>query len=252
MFSEKRKAQILRFIKRNQQTSVIELSNQFNVSIATIRRDLSSLQKEGHIRRTRGGAVLEKRSLIDFSYLERERKFIQQKRFIAEKAIELIQSGDRIFFNDGTTIMLIAKRLVKKNIPLTVMTNSIKVADILLFNSKIDVILIGGSIREHSYACSGPFSELVIDSLNADKAIISADAFHPDRGVTIQSIVMASLTRKMIAKSNRVIVVGDSSKIGSIAAVTVCNWKEVDVFISDYITAKARNLIEKNSVDLLM
>ena len=132
MFSEKRKAQILRFIKRNQQTSVIELSNQFNVSIATIRRDLSSLQKEGHIRRTRGGAVLEKRSLIEFSYLERERKFIQQKRFIAEKAIELIQSGDRIFFNDGTTIMLIAKRLVKKNIPITVMTNSIKVADILL------------------------------------------------------------------------------------------------------------------------
>ena len=80
MFSEKRKVQILNVIKRNQQISVTELSNHFSVSVATIRRDLSSLQKEGYIRRTRGGAVLEKRSLIDFSYLERERKFIQQKR----------------------------------------------------------------------------------------------------------------------------------------------------------------------------
>ena len=78
--------------------------------------------------------------------------------------------------------MQIAKQLLKKKIPLEVMTNSIKVADILLFNNKIDVILIGGNIREHSYACCGPFAEMVVESLNASKAIISADAFHPEWG----------------------------------------------------------------------
>lgn len=252
MLSERRKAQILEFLKQHQQSSVTDLSKRFGVSIPTIRRDLTSLQKQGYVRRIHGGAVLEKRSLVDLSYLERERKFIQQKRYIAEKAIELIQAGDRIFFNDGTTIMQIAKLLVKKNVPLEVMTNSIKVADILIFNNKIDLILIGGSIREHSYACSGPFAELVIASLNADKAIISADAFHPERGISIHSIDMGFLTRKMIAKSDRVIAVGDSSKIRTSAAMTVCTWKEVDTFISNSISPEALDMIKKNSVEVII
>ena len=252
MLSERRKVQILEFLKQHQQSSVTDLSKRFEVSIPTIRRDLTTLQKQGYIRRIHGGAVLEKRSLIDLSYLEREQKFTQQKRYIAEKAVELIQAGDRIFFNDGTTIMQIAKELLKKKIPLEVMTNSIKVADILLFKNEIDVILIGGSIREHSYACSGPFAELVIDSLNANKAIISADAFHPTWGISIHSIAMGSVTRKMIAKSDLVIAVGDSSKMRTPAAMNVCTWKEVDIFISDSISIESSNMIKKNSVEIII
>ena len=252
MHSERRKARLLEFLTRNQKSSVAELCNRFGVSTATIRRDLTSLQNKGYIRRTHGGAVIEKRSLIDLSYLERERKFIEQKKYIAEKAVHLIQAGDRIFFNDGTTIMQIAKRLLEENVPVEVMTNSIKVANILLFNNEIGVTLIGGSIREHSYACSGPFAELVIESLNAKTAIISADAFDPKWGIGIHSIAMGSLTRKMIAKSERVIAVGDSSKMRTSAAMTVCSWKEVDVFISDAIADEERAMIEKSSVDIIV
>ena len=244
MFSAKRKAEILELICDHKQLSVAELLDRFDVSIATIRRDLSGLQKEGLIKRTRGGAILEKRSLVDLSYQERERKFIQSKIRIAEKAVEYIEAGDRIFFNDGTTIMQIAKQLAKKDISISVMTNSIKVADILLFNKNIDVILIGGDIREFSYASSGPLAELMIDSLNANKAIIGADAFHPERGVSIHPIAEASLSRKMISNSDKVIVVGDSSKMGSIASVTVCKWEQVDVFITDSINSDARRKIE--------
>ena len=249
MFSEKRKARILELIRKHNQISVTDLYDRCDVSIATIRRDLASLQKEVLIKRTRGGAILEKRSLIDFSYLEREQKYTREKILIAEKALELIESGDRIFFNDGSTIMQIARQLVQKKMPITIMTNSIKVADILIFNSKVDVMLIGGDIKEFSYASSGPFAELMIDSLNADKTIIGADAFHPERGVSIQPVAEASLTRKMIANSDKVIVVGDSSKMGSIASVTVCKWKEVDFFITDSIDPDARRLIEKNNVE---
>lgn len=252
MHSEKRKAQLLEFLTQRQQSSVTELCHRFNVSIATIRRDLTRLQDEGYIRRTHGGAVIEKRSLIDLSYRERERHHIQQKRYIAEKAVELIRPGDRIFFNDGTTIMQIAKRVAKKKIPLEVMTNSIKVADILLFNSEIDVTLIGGSISEHSLACSGPLAEMLVESLNAGKAIICADAFNLEWGVGIHSIAMGSLTRKMIAKSDRVIAVGDSSKMRASAAMTVCSWKDVDIFISDAIEEEERGMIEKNSVEIII
>lgn len=250
MFSAERRAQILELIRKNSQISTKALHSQFNVSIATIRRDLARLEKEGLIQRIRGGAVLEKRSQLDFSYQEREQKFIQKKILIAEKAAEYVEPGDRIFFNDGTTIMQIAKKLSEKDIPLTVITNSIKVADILLFNSKIDVILLGGDLKEFSYATSGPLAELVIESLNANKAIIGADAFHPSKGVSIQPMAEASVTRKMIAKSDKVIVVGDSSKIGAIATVTVCPWKGVDVFITDAIKPEDRRAIRRHGVEV--
>ena len=81
MFVAKRKAQILESITKHQQISVNELSDQLRVSISTIRRDLSSLQKTGQIKRIRGGAVIEKRSLVDFSYLEREKKIYPAKNF---------------------------------------------------------------------------------------------------------------------------------------------------------------------------
>lgn len=252
MRSEQRKALLLAFLTQHEQSSVAELCSRFGVSIATIRRDLTRLQNEGHLRRTHGGAVIEKRSQVDLSYRERELQHIQQKRHIAEKAVALIQAGDRIFFNDGTTIMQIAKRLAKEKIPLEVITNSIKVADILLFNSDIDLTLVGGSISEHSYACSGPLAELLIESLNASKAVICADAFHPEWGISIHSVAMGSLTRKMIAKSDRVIVVGDSSKMRAPSAMTVCAWKDVDIFISDAIGDAERRQIEANAVEIIV
>ena len=227
-----------------------DLVERFGISIATARRDLAQLEREGLIQRTRGGAVLEKRSLLELSYQERESRFIKRKQRIAEKALTYIKPGNRIFFNDGTTVMQLARKLAQAEIPLTVMTNSIKLADILVYNRTIDVLLIGGDIKEFSYASSGPLAELMIESLNADLAIIGADAFHPVKGVCIQPIAEAVLTKKMVANSNRVIAVGDSSKIGSMATVTVCPWKSVDVFITDKIKARDRVLIERFSVEV--
>lgn len=248
MLSDKRRAEILAHLSNNQETSVSELLERFDVSVATIRRDLTKLEKDGQIKRTHGGAVLEKRSLLDFSYLEREKKYTQRKIFIANKVASFIEDGDRIFFNDGTTIMQIAKQIVKRDISITVMTNSIKVADILLNNPKIEVIIIGGNIGDFSFASSGPFAEIMIESLYATKAIIGADAFHAVKGISIQPVGEATLTKKMISNSEKVIAVGDSSKIGTIAAVIICKWKDVDVFITDSIDENSRITIEKESV----
>jgi DeoR/GlpR family transcriptional regulator of sugar metabolism len=221
------------------------------VSIATIRRDLSILEKKGCLRRTRGGATLEKRSLLELSYQERESRAIDKKQLIAKKALDYIEPSDRIFFNDGTTVMQLARLLAQKDIPLVVMTNGIKLADALVYNQKIDVILIGGDIKEFSYACSGPLSELIVSHLNADKAIISADAFHPARGVCIQPIAEAMLTLKMITNAGKVIVLGDGSKIGSMATVSVCPWKNVDVFITDHTEKPGLDQIRQHGVDVV-
>jgi DeoR/GlpR family transcriptional regulator of sugar metabolism len=248
MLSDTRRATILSLLNRKREISVMELHDKLNISIATVRRDLSKLEKEGLIKRTHGGAVLETRSLLDFSYLEREKKFTEKKRLIASKAAELIESGDRIFLNDGSTMIQIAKKLVQRALPIAAMTNSIKVAEILLNNPNIEVIVLGGNIREFSFASSGPLAEMMVESLFATKAIISADAFHPIKGISIQPLGEAILTKKMVANSENVIAVGDSSKINTIAAVSVCKWKAVDTFVTDSRDTDFLDAIKRESV----
>ncbi len=233
MHYAERREQIVEFIKKNGRAKAVDLAERFGVSIATARRDLSLLEKDGRIQRSSSGAILEKRSLLELSYGQRESRHILKKQKIAEKALAFIKPDDRIFFNDGTTVVQLAKKISQKDIPLVVMTNSLKIADTLVYNRQIRVIFIGGDIKEFSYASSGPLAELMVDHLNADKAIIGADAFHPVKGGCIQPIAEAMLTMKMISNAAEVIAIGDSSKIGSVATVNACPWKNVDIFITD-------------------
>jgi DeoR family transcriptional regulator of aga operon len=170
---------------------------------------------------------------------------------IAEKALNYIEPNNRIFLNDGTTVMQLAKLLSQKDMPLVVMTNSLKIDDILVYNRCINVILIGGDIKEFSYASSGPLAELMVSHLNADKAIIGADAFHPVKGICIQPIGEAMLTMKMISNAGKVIALGDNSKIGPVATVNVCPWKSVDVFITDQIEGTDIDRIRQACVEVV-
>jgi len=248
MFSAQRRTKILEFIKQEKHVGVTQLLQRFDVSAATIRRDLSYLQTQGTVRRARGGAVLEQRSFLDLSYQARENQFIQTKIRIARDALQFIDPGDAVFLNDGTTIMHLAREIAQRDIPITAITNSIKVAEILLLQDNVELILIGGNLKEFSYACSGPFAELTVDSLNANKAIISPDAIHPRRAASIQHLGEASITRKMISKSDKCIVVGDSSKMNRVATVTICQWEDIDIFITDFIEPAACAEIQRHDV----
>jgi len=247
MTSNQRRQQILFLLSQKKEVHFRELKERFQVSVATIRRDLTKLEGEGQIRRTHGGAVLETRSQVDFSYMLREKDALKQKIRIAEKTIEFINPGDRIFFNDGTTVMQIAKHLAKLDFAITAITNGIKVAEILLNNPKIDIIIVGGNIEELSFACVGPLAEQMIESLHCTKAIISCDGFHPQKGVTAE-LLSAAVTRRMVVNSEKVILVADSGKKGTVSETLICKWKDVDIFITDFIDTKSYNTIAKKSV----
>ncbi|MEN8246687.1 MAG: DeoR/GlpR family DNA-binding transcription regulator [Thermodesulfobacteriota bacterium] len=251
MHYTERREQLLEFIRKSGYIRAVDLPERFGVSLATVRRDLAILEKSGHLQRTSGGAVLEKRSLLELSSRQRESHHIHKKQKIAEKALSYIEPNNRIFFNDGTTVMQLAKMLSQKDMPLVVMTNSLKIADTLVYNKHINVILIGGDIKEFSYASSGPLAELMVSHLNADKAVIGADAFHPVKGICIQPIGEAILTMKMISNAEKVIALGDSSKIGSVATVNVCPWKNVDVFITDHTDSSDIDRIRLASVEVV-
>ena len=252
MNAEKRHNAIQRLLKQHTSLSVPDLQKQLGVSVATIRRDLIAMEKGGSIRRTHGGAVMPKRGVREATYRERENKLIKEKQLIAEKALEFIKEGDRIFLNDGTTNNQIAKLLARKEFPqrLIIMTNSLRAADILLSNRRLEVLFIGGLIDELSYACAGPLTELVLEHLKADKAIVGADGFDPKDGISIERMPEASVTRKMIALADQTIVVGDSSKMNTRGFMRVCTWNKVDVFITDHIDPKDKESIERFHVHI--
>ncbi len=250
MNAEKRHHAIQQLLKKKISLSVPDLQKQLGVSVATIRRDLIALEKRDIVRRTHGGAVIRKRRLLEATYRERENELIKEKHLIAEKAVAFIKEGDRIFLNDGTTNNQVATLLTRKDYPyrLTIMTNSIRAADILLSNRRLEVLFIGGLINEFSYACTGPLTELVLEHLKADKAIVGADGFDPRDGISIERMPEAAVTRKMIARADQTLVVGDNSKMNSRAFMQVSTWNDVDVFITDSIESKDRKLIERFNV----
>lgn len=252
MNAEKRKKKIQDLLKNSELTSVSDIQKALDVSIATIRRDLNSLEKAGLIRRTHGGAMLRKRSLFEATYQERENKLIREKELIAKKAIGFIKDGDRIFINDGTTSNQIAKLMAQKDFPykLVIITNSLRAADILLSNTQLDVIFVGGMINGLSYACTGPLTELVLDHLKADKALIAADGFDPLEGPSIELMPEASVTRKMIAIADQTIVIGDATKMNTRAFMKISSWNEIDIFITDFIQPEDRKTIESFNVHI--
>ena len=252
MNATKRHHTIQRLLKTHGSLSVQDLQKELGSSVATIRRDLIALEKSGIIRRTHGGAILRRRGLLEATYRERESKLIKEKQLIAEKAVEFIRDGDRIFLNDGTTNNRIATQLAGKDFPhhLIVMTNSLRAADILLSNRRLEVLFVGGMIHEFSYACAGPLTELMLEHLKADKALVAADGFDPKDGISIERLPEASVTRKMVALADQTIVVGDSSKMNTRAFMRVCTWNQVDVFITDRIDPEDRKSIERFHVHI--
>lgn len=253
MNAEKRHHTIQKLLKKHISLSVADLQEKLSVSIATIRRDLITLEQRGVLRRNHGGATIRKRGFLEATYSEREKKLVREKQLIAEQAVRFLNAGDRVFLNDGTTNNRIAMLLAGQDFPhqLIIMTNSIRAADILLSNRRLEVIFIGGLIDEFSFACAGPLSELILEHLKADKAIVSADGFDPRDGFSIERLPEASVTRRMIAKADRTLVVGDSSKMNTRAFMRVATWNEVDVFVTDHIEAEERQLIEKQHVEVI-
>lgn len=196
--------------------------------------------------------MMRKRGHLEVTSRERENKLIKEKQLIAEKTIEYIKDRDRIFLNDRTTNNQIATLLARKDFShrLILMTNSIRAADILLSSRRLEVLFIGGLINQFSYACTGPLTELVLENLKADKAIVGTDAFDPRDGISIERMPEASVTRKMIALADQTIVVGDGSKMNTPAFMRVSTWNDVDVFITDRIELEGRESVERFHVHI--
>lgn len=216
----------------NASISISAMAQALGVSEMTIRRDLAELERTLDIRRTHGGAVVAERMVFEFNYRARQREQLAQKRAIAKEAAKLIDPGQRIILDTGTTTLELARQL-KDFSELTIITPSLAVASELQFSSGLNVILLGGRLHEGSPDLTGPVTEHCLDLFAADWAFQGAEAIGRDGSVYNVDLQLAQVDRKMRSKARYSCLLADSSKVGATALAKNGTLADFDYFITD-------------------
>lgn len=229
--SMKRKKHIMELLQQQGTLEIAELTEHFQVSSMTIRRDLDQLENEKKLIRTYGGATLAHPLKSERSFSDKQLEMLEQKQQIAEYAIPFIQPGMTLLLDSGTTTLEIAKRLSDIE-QLTVVTNDIQIAAVLM-NSKLDVYLLGGRVQNDVGAVFGNHAEEMLKELHVDLFFLGAHAIHPSFGITAPTIEKAALKRVMIRAAEQVYLVADTSKFNQKAFAKVCDLSSINGIITD-------------------
>ena len=232
IFAEERKDRILTLLEGKQKVTVSELSREFGVSEVTIRKDLNSLENMGLLKRTHGGAISIYGTRFELPTVEKVVKNKEEKQKIGAYAASLIQDGESILLDSGTTTLEIARNLRNAR-NLTVVVNDLNVAGVLEPYPGIEVIVLGGTLRKGVSSLVGPITLNALSNLYVDKLFLGANGISIERGITTPDMVHAETKRKMTEMAREVIVVADSSKMGHISFASVVPLSKVDLIITD-------------------
>lgn len=238
MFAEERRSLILTLLQKEKRLTVKELAKSLKVSEATLRTDLNTMEKEGLLTRTHGGAVLNENNPPKNSFSERAMRNIEFKKDITSKAIELIHHKNCILLDASTTALELARRLKEEDIKLTVVTNGISAALELKENPNINVILLGGIARIGSMAIEGILGTSILDHINIDIMFTSASGFTIEDGLTDFNVYEVELKKIMVQKSAKVVALLDHTKIGTKSIASFAETDQIDTIITDKFVAK--------------
>ena len=210
--------------------TVAELSRRLGVSAVTIRSDLEALEKQGILKRNRGGAVAPQVLRFAPAFQEKTSLHRQEKERIAELAAQIVEDGEWIILDAGSTTLFLARRLRDRR--LTVLVNSVYALNELVGAPNIELIAIGGSLYEPGLSFVGPLAESFLEGLHVDKAFLGVNGVDL-RGISVNNAQEAGIKRRMINAAEEVIVLADSSKIGVSSFVTIAPLKRIHVLITD-------------------
>lgn len=250
MYGIERKSAILELLNKNARVDVQELSQHFDLSESTIRRDLKELEEAQLLKRTHGGAVLFNSVTFEPTYIEKEVQFQKEKRAIAKEAAKLIENGESILLDSGTTTYYLAQEL-RNFSSLQVVTNSILCANELKDVSGIEVLLCGGSLRSETLALVGPLAENSFNQICVDKSFIATNGVDVENGLTTPNLIEASTKKKMIDCAEKVILITDHTKIGQVSFAKFAGIHEINYLITDSAAEKTLlNRIEESGISV--
>ncbi len=247
-----RQSKILELIERNMRISISEIKDMFGVSEMTVRRDLALLEGNGLVTRVHGGVIAGRKLFFDQSFSQREKERVEEKKVIAARALEMIEAGENIILDTGTTTLYIAKELVKSSFTITVATTSLAVASIL-FNSHHDVLIFGGFLRREIPDLIGPLTEKNLLDFHADTLFMGCDGLVAEEGFYTSDLNISHIEEKMVTLADRVIVVTDSSKFGRKSFVKYAATGRIHTIITDWkVDLRQADAFKEHGVEVVI
>lgn len=201
-------------VRANGAVSLRELARVVQTSEVTVRRDVRALEAEGLLDRRHGGAVLPGGFTRESGFPQKSHLATAEKTAIADLAAGLVEEGEAIVVGAGTTTQELARRLAR--VPgLTVVTNSLLVAQALAHANRVEVVMTGGTLRGSNYALVGSGAEQSLQGLRVSRAFLSGSGLTAERGLSTSNMLSASVDRALVQAAAEVVVLADHSKLGT-------------------------------------
>jgi DeoR family transcriptional regulator, fructose operon transcriptional repressor len=246
MLVDQRRQRILEITEKGGFVALSELVERVGASESTIRRDLDFLDGIGQIRRTRGGAAYVGDSITSFEV--RGLRAREQKERVAAAAAALIEPGETVLLDGGTTTLEVAKLLVGR--PLQVVTNSLPIVNVLVGSPQTELIVIGGFLYPKTGVNLGPIAVTALKSIHARRVLVSAGGITA-AGLFNSNALLVETERQMIESAEELIVVSDSSKLGHSALAHLCPLDVVDRLVVDQgISDEWRQIVRCAGIEL--
>ena len=248
MLVDQRRNQLLELVRVRGFASLPDLAEQLSVSESTIRRDLDFLEETGAAKRTHGGVFYTGPSPKLPHFDERQPAQWDKKKQIAVEAVKLIDDGDTVLLDGGSTTYEVAQRLVGR--PLQVVTNSLPVANLFAANASTDLVLLGGYVYPRTGVALGPYANEMLQRLNVRRTILSVGGVN-ERGFFNSNLLLVETERAMMLAAEEVIVVADSTKLGHQSLAHLCPLENVQhLVVDDEISTEWRKRVTEAGVQL--
>lgn len=230
---------------------VNELSRFFRVTEVTIRSDLDAMARERLLVRDRGGAIAHTSTSLSTAFEKNAVEHAEQKRRIGRAAAGLVENGETIILDAGSTIMEMARNLTGQK-SFTVVTTALNIAAQVGALPNVHVLVAGGFLSRETISTVGAIAERDLEHLIVDKLFLSTQAFDSETGLTDVSLDVARVKAAMIRSARRIILLADSSKWGNSTFAKIASLSEIDVLITDDgLPEEARKAIHRFEIELI-
>lgn len=229
MTLKERHIALLEYVTEHGKTEVSALAEHLHTSKVTIRKDLDTLSERGILKRERGYAVL--RDPGDINY--RMAFHYDNKQKIAQAATALVEDGETLIIESGSTCTLFAEELARTRQNITIITNSVYLADYVADHANIQVILLGGTLQPKGRSLVGPLTKCAIQQFHVDKIFTGIDGFSRDFGFTGEDLTRTDTVREMTKSAEHTYVLADSAKFRQFGAVAYLGFEDVYQLITD-------------------
>lgn len=251
LFQIERQKKILDYVNESKKATVNELSELIGVSKVTIRKYINELESKGLVIKTHGGVVSINSELNnEIPYSSKKGLNTTEKQKIGYAAAQLIEEGDVVILDAGSTTLEIVKHIENKHI--TIITNDIKIAYELAAKPSINLIITGGVSHKHVYTVVGFETEKFLNKIHANKTFLGADAINLENGITNRTLEEVAIKQAMIKAAEKVILVADHSKLNKMAFADVCKIEAIDTIVIDAVDEVYEKAFREKGINVIL